>query len=349
MSEDTIPFITMEYYVKEFSNPVDTITGSSWGYFHPNDTTKLYSFINEIATVSIDDDSETISIDSLKPDSNRLFRTPFFNHTKSIIKYTLTTNDSLLTEFHDFGDSLLFQLTIYSDRRFVFSGKPVYTGNPVDTGYVIMKYDIWIDKTTGLPYKYKRGTAEIEECKDIQINKMDIKDFIPSRYFPAHYDIVVSGQGTITRQEVNLTGTTAPDWTLSDYNNETFSLKDFTNKVLLIQFSGIGCGYCQAAIPFLNQLVTDYKDKSFELVRIESWSDNADAIKNYCLNNNITYKFLLPDKEVNKKYIPSGFVPVFFILDENRTIQKVIQGFPTETTAKEIREKEIREAIEKLL
>ena len=112
----------------------------------------------------------------------------------------------------------------------------------------------------------------------------------------------------------------------------------------MIQFSGIGCPPCHVSLPFLNRLVIDYKDKSFELVRVECWSNNIDVIKRYIQANDIKYRFLLSDREIEKNYNPVGSVPVTFILDNNRVIRNVIRGYSKETT-----EKEIKEAIDKLL
>ena len=75
------------------------------------------------------------AIDSFKTNklSFRPVGAPFFNNTKCILKYALTSKDSLLTDFHDFGDSLLFSLTIYSDKQVEFHGKPVYNKNAPNT------------------------------------------------------------------------------------------------------------------------------------------------------------------------------------------------------------------------
>ena len=346
---DTIPNpdLTMKFYFKEFDNPADTLLGFSRGIFYIQDTTKMYGSANEYANIYIDYDTETIRIDSLR--RSRPFS--FFNGAKTIIKYALTTNDSILKEFHDFGDSLLFRLTIYSDKQVaLYFIKPLYYNEPtLPSGeiseYVISKYDLWINKTTGLPYKRRvmfSHTTNWQELSDIQINKMDIKDFIPARYFPADYNIEIMGQGTITPPTDDLIGKTASDWTLSNYNNEQFALKNFTSKALLLQFSGIGCPPCHASLPFLNRLVDDYKDKSFELVRIECWNNNNDMIKSYISTNDIKYKFLKKDADIEKNYNILA-VPTLFILDNNRVIQKVIRGYSTES------EKEIRVAIEKLL
>jgi len=349
MMGDTSTFRTpYNWYVKEFSNPADTALGVSFGLFYTTDTTKMYYSYDGNARASIDDDTKTISIDSFK-----IYRMPFrgvpppfFNETKGVIQYALTSNDSLATEFHDFGDSLLFRLTIYSDRQVVLRyNRPVTLEAPEGFSVGNQIHEIWINKTTGLPYRYKNIMAHNvswEEYSDLQLNKMDIKDFIQARYFPADYDIAVSGQKQ-TPVEVNLTGKTAPDWTLTDYNNESFALKDFKSKVLLVQFSGIGCPPCHASLPFINQLTAEYKDKSLELVRVECWSDNTDAMKRYCEINDIKYKFLIKNEEIEKQYNVLA-VPIFFILDNNKVIQKVIRGY-----APEITDKEIKEAIDKLL
>ena len=71
-----------------------------------------------------------------------------------------------------------------------------------------------------------------------------------------------------------LTGKKALDWILTDSENNSVALKDFKSKVLMIEFTGIGCGPCHSAIPFLKQLVTDYKITDFELTGIEAWSQD---------------------------------------------------------------------------
>ena len=329
-----------EYYNKEFANPADTATGVSIGEFEITDTTRLYRSYDKNVYISLRDYDKTISIDS------SLFRLPikaFFNSAQNIIKYALTTNDSILKEVHDFGDSLLFRLTVYSNKRVMLGEKrPLYV-SPGDE-IKISKYDIWINKTTGLPYKSKTTWSDIyyiywEDVSDVQINTMDIKDFIPARYLPADYDIEVKGRIV---SPLNLMGQTISDWTLSDYNNELFALKDFTSKILLIKFSGIGCGPCYAALPFLKQLAADYNDKSFEIVHIECWSKNVAQIEKYISTNDIKYKLLISDDKIQKIYNVLA-VPTFIILDNNRTIQHVQRGYSKEV------DEEIIKAIEKLL
>lgn len=52
--------------------------------------------------------------------------------------------------------------------------------------------------------------------------------------------------------------------------------------------------------------------------------------------NDFDYKFSLSTKEVINAYSITSF-PVFFILDENRKITNVLNGYAQEITDKEIR------------
>ena len=51
----------------------------------------------------------------------------------------------------------------------------------------------------------------------------------------------------------NLTGKKAPEWTLNDIKERPVSLSDLKSKVILVNITGIGCGACQASIPFLER------------------------------------------------------------------------------------------------
>lgn len=127
----------------------------------------------------------------------------------------------------------------------------------------------------------------------------------------------------------------APDWILKDLENRTVALSELNSKVILIQFTGVGCGPCHASIPFLKQLVGDYKEKDFELVAIETWSKNEQGLRRYHDLNNITFKFLKGNEQIITNY-EVGLVPAFFILNQKKIVTKVIFGYSRESTGKEI-------------
>ena len=191
---DTVPMLDrpIKNYYKEFSNPADTATGISFVIFDATDTTKLAAFYHENVYVSLRHDIKAILVDSANFRGGKVF----FNSVKNIIRYALNPNDSISTEFHDFGDSLLFRLNVYADRGVMLDDKrPVYFSGG-SNGIELSNYDVWINKATGLPFKRKtifsaRSGIYWEDLDDVQMNKMDINNFVPSRYFPEDYDIIM--------------------------------------------------------------------------------------------------------------------------------------------------------------
>lgn len=187
----------------------------------------------------------------------------------------------------------------------------------------------------------------MNECINPTFNKLSLKDFNLYNYIPEDYEIrkyrVRSSKEAQEKTQV-LLNKPAPEWTLTDTDDHSVSLKDIKSKVILLNFTGIGCGACQAAIPFLKELKGKYPTEDFELVAIESWSNRTSSRRTYAENKELNYLFLGATEEVLKDYQTGRSAPWFFILDENRMVRKIIQGYSLERTGKEI-----SQAIDKLL
>lgn len=346
MPGDTLEFKTYSRHTEEYFNPSDTSVGSSFAVTQQDRTHKTSWFYDGIAFTYLLWDEKRISIDSFQTSTlpHRPIGTPFFNYTKSIIKYALDTKDSITTDLKDFGDSIKFSL--YIPYKVVeFHGKPVANDNPyLSNKDEYSRYDIWIKKSNYLPYRYRRNMpheTSWQTCKNVEFNKDKIENFIVSKYFPK--DFPISVQGRQKTEKVDLVGKVAPDWFLQDINNSRIGLKDLKSKVIMIQFSGIGCGPCHMSIPFLKKLATEYKNMDFDFVSIETWSDNIEGIKRYQKNNDLNYIFLLSTEEISSSY-QVGAVPVFYILDKDRVIRKIIEGYSEGTT-----DKVIKDAIKELI
>ena len=245
------------------------------------------------------------------------------------------------------GDTLFFRLTIFEDNQVEFFGKAYYVEiNPYDYGETTSKYELWIDKSTDLPYRFRREMSHdinVSSCSNVDLNKNKIEDFNATDYFQPEYAISPYGSEYKSEKVNDLIGKVAPDWILKDANDNTIALKDLKSKVLMIQFTSVSCGPCRASIPFLKQLASEYNREDFDFVAIESWTKNADVLKSYQGRNNFNYKFLMSTKDVTNSYQIRS-VPVFFILDENRVIKKVLNGYGEGST-----DKEIRDAINELI
>lgn len=270
---------------------------------------------------------------------------PFFNYASSILKYVLETNDSLSLYFEDHKDSLKVTVTIYAGKQVEFFGKAFYMNDPYSKGDEVSKYEIWINTESNLPYKIRRGMSHdisVSNISNARFNKEKLENFSAEKYFPV--DIKSVAYGTSRKPSINeLEGKIAPDWTLKDADNNNYALSNVKAKVLLIQFTSVSCGPCRASIPFLKELTTEYQDKDFEFVSIESWTRNTNVLKIYKNKNSFEYNFLMSTDKVTQDYKITS-VPAFFILDKNHEIKKIINGYGEGTT-----DKEIRDAIEKML
>lgn len=346
---DTVAMNIYHFNVKEYDNPSDTTIGSKFVKLKHSDTSVLEFCYDGVMRTLVYHDEKTLVLDSFKVSRHpfRILTPPFFNFAKSILKYTLETKDSISLDIKDLNKSVYLKLTIYEENQVEFFGKAFYMPiSPYTYGENTSIYEFWIDKTNNLPYKIRREmyhNISVRICENVELNKMDIKDFNASDYFPDNYRIEAYRSGRKRKNKNELIGKEAPDWTLQTGDKLPISLADLKSKALMIQFTSVCCGPCVASIPFLKELSTYYKKEDFEFVAIESTSRNTNVLKSYQNRHDFDYKFLLSTKEVLESYSIRSF-PVFFILDENRIIRNVIYGYGKGST-----ENEIRDALDELI
>lgn len=327
-------------YIEEYNNPMDSTIGATFIKFNSDDTTKVeYCYDGKMRAI-INDDEKVVAIDSFifRKMPFRLVPPPFYNYTKSILKYILNNSDSTLLEQKDLGDDVYIKLTIFEEYQIEFFGKSIRM--PYQHFDNNSSYEIWINKKDNLPYKIRREmfhSIEVTSVSNYKFNKLNITNFVASDNFPKKYEIrPYYRQNKKKRKPNELIGKKASDWTLQTSNKQTISLSELKSKTLMIQFTSVACGPCRASIPFLKKIGAEYKKEDFDFVAIECSSKSTRALEDYKTRNNFNYKFLLSTKDVLKDYSISSF-PVFYILDENRTIKKVINGYGEGSTDKEIK------------
>ena len=346
---DTIASGIMNYFTKEYNNPQDSTIGAIFVSLLQKDTTQMtFCYDGKMrAVVFLDDKSIVIDSFTVRKLPFRPLTPPFFNFTKSIIKYALETKDSISIKIEEKEKSVYCCLNIFKDQQVFFFGKAYYMEkNPFNYGDTNSKYEIWIDKSTDLPFKSRIEMSDqisVETISNVSLNKIKIEDFKASNYFQPDYKLVAYGEGNKKQKENSLIGKKAPNWALVDTNNKPLSLNALKSKVVMIQFTSVSCGPCRASIPFLNKLTSAYNKKDFDFVAIECTANSLRALQFYQNKNAINYKFLKSTKAVLKDYEIVSF-PMFFILDKNRVIKKTINGYGQTTT-----DKEIRDTIDKLL
>lgn len=341
---DTTAITNSFRFIKEYTNPSDSTIGASYVALNAKDTMRFeFGYDGKVKMISFHE-HKGIMIDDFTTRKLpfRLVGPPFFCYSRNIIGYALSTGDSITTEWKDLGEAYYFKLVIHEDRQVEFFGKAYYIPKPpFDLGDPTSIYELWINKSDDLPYKVRREMSHqisANICSDVVLNQLSMADFNLYDYLPQDYEIRKYGEKGKTTQlsARELIGKKAPDWMLKDMYENRVSLSNLKSKVLLVNLTGIGCGACHASIPFLNGLKEKFNADEFEVVSIETWGRKPHSLRTYADKNQINYRFLCGDEGIVKSYRTYGAAPFFFILDQDRVVRKVIQGYGMEKTDKEI-------------
>lgn len=343
--KDPVYTITSEVY--EHINPQDTAIGSSFVEFQDNAFRGVYD--GKVSSYVYEEEGEKwIREDDFTTKSPLPFRMvmpEFFYYTQSILKYAITTQDSIELSLKDLGDDYLMELTIHMPVQVEFFGKARYMPQNPYVYDPTSVYKIWISKKDDMPYRYRRemeGNMNEASCSDFIYNPVDKECIVATNYYPEGFEIVKKRQRS-SKPIVDMTGKKAPDWTLTDMKGQKVSLSGIKSKVILLQFTGIGCGPCKISIPFLNRLKKEYAVNELEVLAVETWGRSKSSCEAYVKNQGIEYSFLTADKETIAKlindYQAGSGVPQFYLIGKDRTIIAKFQGYAEKTTDTEIEKK----------
>lgn len=325
-------------FIEEYRNPADTAIGAAYVSFESRDTSRLRFAYDGHVRVLVYPDEKGIVIDDFTTRQLpvRPVSPPFFNYAESILRYALETTDSISVEWQDMGTDYRLRLVIHEPEKIEFFGKAFRWPNNPYTGDPTSAYELWIRKADRLPYKIRREMSHSlnnRTCIDAVFNRQSLAGLDIFAYFPAGYEIRKYGEKKGDAPGSGLLGKQAPGWELNDWKGRPVTLAGLKEKVVVINFTGIGCGPCKAAIPFLNGLKNKFAPGEVALVAVESWGKQPHSLEIYAGKYNINYPFVCGTDEVLTNYLGSSRgVPVFFILDEKRTVRKIIRGYNPETT-----------------
>ena len=253
-------------FVKEYNNPGDTTIGSSFVSLDCEDTTQLEFGYDGNIRALIYHEHKGIVVDAFtaRPLPFRPISTPFFNYTKNIIRYALATEDSVILKLEEFDDHFYFKLIINEDEQVEFFGRAYHIpDNPYNYGETTSIYELWIGKHNNLPYKVRREMStdvSVTTCSGAEFNKLSIADFNLYEYFPDGYEIRKYGMSNRKVEAADLEGKKAPQWVLYDKDEQSISLSDLKGRVLLIQFTGIGCGRVKRQIQQCRSWADSYRN-----------------------------------------------------------------------------------------
>lgn len=127
----------------------------------------------------------------------------------------------------------------------------------------------------------------------------------------------------------------AIDFTLTDLNGNSVSLKKFRGKNVYINFWTTWCPWCKKELPDIEKISQEYKDKNLVVLTVDIGEDKA-TVGNFIKENNYDFNVLLDsDSSVAQQYSISS-IPVSIFIDKNGNIAQKNVGAMSENQMKAI-------------
>jgi len=105
------------------------------------------------------------------------------------------------------------------------------------------------------------------------------------------------------------------DFTLTDMQGKSWTLRSLQGKVVLVNFWATWCPPCRKEMPDLDALYRRFKDQGLVILSISD--EEADKVKSYLAEKPVTYPILLdPGRKVNDLFRING-IPKSFVYDRN--------------------------------
>lgn len=120
-------------------------------------------------------------------------------------------------------------------------------------------------------------------------------------------------------------GTPAPSIEAFDLSGNAFDLEQLKGKMVLLNFSLIGCPHCVGAAQMLNRLHEKYKEKGLVIVNIYPL-DQKEAIVKFDQRENVKTPSYISEKALQVAYPYDGY-PSFYLLDKNGLVAQSYNGY----------------------
>ncbi|MBC8053592.1 MAG: TlpA family protein disulfide reductase [Sphingobacteriaceae bacterium] len=127
-------------------------------------------------------------------------------------------------------------------------------------------------------------------------------------------------------------GQKAPEWKLPVVQGDSLSLSQLKGKVVVLEFSGVYCGYCLVAVKEMNKLQDSVDSSKVRLVSVYS-DEVKDKLKKYVERYGMKFTVVYNEKDQKNKKILRDYgvsgIPHFFVIDQEGNIAWHSVGFQT--------------------
>ncbi|QQE13538.1 TlpA family protein disulfide reductase [Planctomycetota bacterium] len=121
-----------------------------------------------------------------------------------------------------------------------------------------------------------------------------------------------------------LVGKPAPTFSFQSHQGTTYNLQDYKGKVVLLDFWFKRCGWCIVAMPTINDIVNQFKNKDVIVLGMNKGDSVKDIIRTEEIMN-AQYESIQA-QTLAQSYSIEGY-PTFVIIDKQGIVQHVFVGF----------------------
>lgn len=127
-------------------------------------------------------------------------------------------------------------------------------------------------------------------------------------------------------EHFNMEGTPFPEFNFTDLNGNSITNKTFKDKIVVIKCWYIHCPLCIKEFPFVNKLVSQYKDRN-DIVFISLAEDTPDQLRKFLVKKPLSYAVVPNMKKYMNETLDLNAFPTHFILNKKGQISKVLLDY----------------------
>ena len=152
-----------------------------------------------------------------------------------------------------------------------------------------------------------------------------------------HYQVKVRmhqahGGGSVQQMGNVKIGQPAPDFSLQDLTNHTVTLSALRSaNVVLLDFWATWCGPCKMAMPSLQTLQDEFRERGLEILSVNQ-GEPAEQVRNFINRKKYTFHVVLDqDQTVGNNYGVRG-IPTLVVVDRQGLVQWLHVGYSEDTS-----------------
>ena len=174
---------------------------------------------------------------------------------------------------------------------------------------------------------------------DPEVSKSTFRLTMPEGYIEREFD---TGGAAALADQLLPVGSTAPNFDLETPDGKVVTLESLRGNVVVLDFWATWCGPCKLAMPGVQKLHEQYKDKPVKVIGISCWERKSARPDAYMKEKDYTYGLLLKGDDVADKYKLDG-LPTFYVISPEGKVIYASTGFLPD------KEKEISKIIDRAI